>query len=92
MPMILLGGRPANPATPATTITGVTYDSIGQVLPACTVMLYRTATDAFAEETTSDGSGVYTFVRGRGDAYFAVAYKPGSPDVAGTTVNTLSAT
>lgn len=71
-------------------ITGVTRDSSGAVLPGCIVRLYRTATDVIVDTVTSDGSGNYTFPNVTpGDTYYVVAYLTGSPDVAGTTVDTL---
>jgi len=72
-------------------ISGVTKDSTGAVLPACTVDLFRTADDVFVATTTSDGSGNYSFSLAGGGTYYLVAYKAGAPDVAGTTVNTLEA-
>ena len=73
-------------------ITGSTLDSAGAALASCTVHLFEAATDTEVQETISNGSGVYTFNIGQNAGYFyVVAYKPGSPDVAGTTVNTLAA-
>jgi len=72
-------------------LTGVTKDSTGAVLGGVTVQWFNTADDKLFYETTSDANGVYEF-RTAGqppNAYYLVAYKPGSPDVAGTTVNTL---
>lgn len=71
-------------------ISGVTRDSAGSPLGSCSVQLYRTINDQVVEEVVSDGSGNYTFSPvGLGQLYYVVAYKQGSPDVAGTTVNTL---
>lgn len=73
------------------TITGVTRDSSGFPLGTCAVRCFRTADDRFMAETTSDGSGNFTiFATGTGPFYL-VAYKAGTTDVAGTTVNTLQA-
>jgi hypothetical protein len=75
-------------------ITGTTKDSTGAALGTCVVDLFDTATDVRLDTTTSDASGVFEF-RGAGqppNAYYLVAYKAGSPDVAGTTVNTLVGT
>ena len=74
------------------TITGVTRDSTGNVVVSCVVHLFATATDVEAGQTTSDaGTGVYAFTLGSGvGTYYVVAYKAGSPDIAGTTVNTLT--
>jgi len=48
--------------------------------------------DAFIEEQVSDGAGNFLFYPPDSGPYYIVAYKAGAPDVAGTTVNTLSTT
>lgn len=73
-------------------ITGVTRDSTGVVLAGCTVDLFRTPNDACVASTVSDQSGNYSFANPGSGPFFLVAYKAGSPDVAGTTVNTVTAT
>jgi len=73
-------------------ITGVTRDSTGAALAACVVDLFRTMDDSVAGRTTSDGSGNYKIEATPSLTHYAVAYKAGSPDVAGTTVNTLVGT
>jgi len=84
-------------------IQGVTRDSGGTPLGSCVVSLYRTGNpptgmnpigdglDELVDRVTSDAStGAYRFdVVGLGQLYYVVAYKAGSPDVSGTTVNTL---
>ena len=72
-------------------ISGVTKDSGGAILGSCTVDLFLTQGDTWAKSTVSDATtGAYSFlVSGNGNDYYCVAYKAGSPDVAGTTVNTL---
>ena len=74
-------------------IMGFTKDSTGTLLPACVVHLFRTSDDALMKNTTSDAAGFYMF-SGAGismaSSYYVVAYKAGSPDVAGTTVKTLT--
>lgn len=74
------------------TITGVTKDSTGVALATCDIDLFETTTDTKRANTTSDGSGAFSFPANAYDRYYAVAYKAGSPDVAGTTVNTLTGT
>lgn len=74
------------------TITGVTKNSAGTALGNCVVQLFRTKDDAILFETTSDGSGNYRFTIGEAGPFYVVAYLAGAPDVAGTTVNTLTAT
>jgi hypothetical protein len=73
-------------------ITGVTRDSAGAALGTCIVHLFETPTDIEVAQTTSDGSGNFTFTIGNNAGYFyIVAYKAGAPDVAGTSINTLIA-
>lgn len=75
-------------------ITGTTRDSTGVALGSCTVHWFRTSDDVELGITTSDASGLFAFA-GVGqppNGYYLVAYKPGSPDVAGTTINTLVGT
>jgi len=71
-------------------ISGITKDSSGNPLASCTVMLYRTSDNLMREVVISDSAGAYTFSAiNDGAQYYAVAYKVGGTDVAGTTVNTL---
>ena len=74
-------------------ISGITKDSVGSVLGGCVVKLYRTVDDALVGTTMSDvTTGEYKFYASPYAAHYLVAYKAGSPDVAGTTVNTLVGT
>jgi hypothetical protein len=71
-------------------LTGVTKDSTGTPLGSCVVQLFTTADERFIKETTSDSvTGAYSFDILVTGPFFIVAYKAGSPDVAGTTINTL---
>lgn len=71
-------------------ISGITRDSAGAALGNCVVNLFQTQGNVFVATTTSDASGNYSFsVPGNSSASFVVAYKAGSPDVSGTTLNTL---
>jgi hypothetical protein len=74
-------------------ISGYTRDRAGAILPNCEVHLYRTLDDLEMDETTSDAAGYYEFRSAIPvETYYVVAYKAGSPDVAGTTLNTLVGT
>jgi hypothetical protein len=55
---------------------------------------YVTSTDAYVGEVQANNDGTYTLGTETlpGVAHYLVAYKPGSPDIAGTTVNTLTST
>jgi hypothetical protein len=71
-------------------ISGITKDSAGTPLPSCVVQLFNTNNDSFIGEVVSDSVGAYAFtLDGNVNPKYAVAYLVGSPDVAGTTVNTL---
>lgn len=77
---------------PLYVISGVTRDSTNAPLGGCQVMLFRTRDDILVDETVSDGSGNYRFTAPSPvETYYVIAYEAGSPDVAGTTVNTLVA-
>lgn len=80
--LLLLGPR-------ITGVVGITIDQIGARLPFCTVNAFNAVTNVFVATTQSDASGNYSLQLPAGQTYFLVAYKPGSPDVAGTSVNTI---
>lgn len=75
-------------------ITGVTKDAAGATLGGCTVDLMVTPSDTRFATTTSDGSGNFSFgpLNNGNGPFYIVAYKPGSPDVCGTTSNALIGT
>lgn len=70
-------------------ITGVTRDSNGTALGSCRVGLFRTMDDSFVHQVTSDASGNYAIPASNLLQHYLVFYKTGSPDVAGSSVNTL---
>ena len=73
-------------------ISGTTKDAAGAALAACAVELFQTGSDLLLGRTISDGSGLYSFLIGFNSGnFYVVAYKAGAPDVAGTTINTLTA-
>lgn len=70
-------------------MSGVSRDCAGAALGSVRVMLFTTPDNRYVQETTSDGSGNWSmdiFVSG---PFYLVEYKAGSPDQAGTSVNTL---
>lgn len=71
-------------------LVGVSRDSAGAILGSCIIDLMYTAGDVLHLTTTSDASGNFRFDTMPNGPFYLVAYKPGSPDVAGTTVNTLA--
>jgi hypothetical protein len=70
-------------------LDGVTRDGSGVPLGTCRVMIFSSFDLTFIIETTSDGSGNYSVFVVRGWDFFVNAYKAGSPDVAGTSLNTI---
>jgi hypothetical protein len=69
---------------------GTCKNSVGTALGGAVVQGFLTSGDTFIGETACASDGTYEL----GTVYFAsthylVAYYPGSPDIAGTTVNTL---
>lgn len=78
-------------ATSNPVLTGTTRDSADAPLPGCVVKLFRTVDDVFMAQTTSDGAGAFTIHALGSGPFYLVAYLAGGTDVAGTTVNTLSA-
>lgn len=82
-------------------ITGQTLDASGNPLGGCAVNVFQTIAATATESqpqgrlvgsTVSDANGNYS-VEVQADpnmTFQAVAYLPGSPDVAGITVNTLT--
>jgi hypothetical protein len=70
-------------------IVGVTKDSSGAALGNCLVRLFNAATNVMEQSATSDASGNYTFTVDKTQQWYAVSYKVGAPDVAGTTRNDL---
>ena len=72
-------------------IRGTTRDSAGAVLGSATVQGFITSTDVYVSQVVSDTAGYFEFcTQFSGQQHYLVAYKGGSPDIAGTTVNTLT--
>jgi hypothetical protein len=71
-------------------IRGRCVDATETAVASATVQIFLTADDTLQRETIADSSGYYEAGTDKtGAAHYLVAYKPGAPDVAGTTVNTL---
>lgn len=74
-------------------IMGTCKDSVGGTVSGAIVQGFITATDAFVGETTADSNGRYELgTPNPGTQHYLVAYRAGAPDIAGTTVNTLTPT
>ena len=73
------------------TVSGITKDSASVALADCRVEVFETTSRMLRGSVVSDANGAYTLdvTGGEGLTFYVVAYKAGSPDVAGTTVNTL---
>jgi hypothetical protein len=72
-------------------IAGVTRDQYGSAIVSCTVKLFKTSDDSLVSQIVSDATtGEYLLSTPYyPDTHYVVAYKAGSPDIAGATVNTL---
>lgn len=75
-------------------IKGSCVDSGDVAIANATVQAFRTSDDFYLGQDVSRDDGTYTCPVDvtAGTACYLVAYKPGAPDVAGTTVNTLTPT
>lgn len=79
-------------------ISGITRDAYGSPVGGVTVNLFKTSYNAvngipantLVDSKVSDAVGAFTVVSPYyPDAHYIVTYKAGSPDIFGTTVNTL---
>lgn len=72
-------------------IKGTCKDSGGVAVANAIVQAFVTSTDQYAGEVQANTDGTYTLgvAQLKTTAHYLVAYKSGSPDTAGTTVNTL---
>lgn len=72
-------------------LRGTCLDSGSVAVAGAIVQGFVTATDTFVGEVTSAGDGTYSVGTNNlsSTAHYLVAYKAGSPDIAGTTANTL---
>jgi hypothetical protein len=70
-------------------LVGVSRDSSGVALGTCTVKVFLTGNDVKQFETVSDASGNWSIDVGANPGpFYYNAYKVGSPDRAGTSINT----
>lgn len=72
-------------------IRGTCKDASGTPVANAIVQGYVTATDAYVGEVQANNDGTYALgvEQAKSTPHYLVAYKTGSPDIAGTTVNTL---
>jgi hypothetical protein len=71
-------------------ISEQTKDSTGAALGGATAKLFVTATDVMIESQVSNADGyAYFKMPAQAVTHYIVAYKSGSPDVTGATLNTL---
>ena len=75
-------------------IKGTCVDASDVPVGSAIVQGFVTSTDAYVGAVEAHADGTYTLGTDTlpGVAHYLVAYKPGSPDIAGTTVNTLTST
>lgn len=72
-------------------IRGNCVDGSSNPVPGAVIQGFLTANDQYVGQTITDDGGYYqlgTYFFGQ--QHYLIAYKPGSPDIAGTTVNTLT--
>lgn len=71
-------------------LRGTSRDSSGNPLANAIIRGYVTSTNAYEGQVTSDNGGYFELPCSAGAvAHYLVAFKAGSPDIAGTTDNTL---
>lgn len=72
-------------------IKGTCLDGSSAPVSGAVVQGFVTATDAFVGQTETAADGTYAVGTANlaSTPHYLVAYKAGSPDIAGTTVNTL---
>lgn len=70
-------------------LTGYCRDADGAPIGGATVQAFVTATDQFVAETACDDRGFYQVPCQAEVPHYLVAYYPGAPAKAGTSVNTL---
>jgi hypothetical protein len=74
------------------TIQGTTKDKTGAAVIGFTLYLFdiTSGKPVFIKQTTSDGSGLYSFTVDPGKVYWIADYRAGTPDMGGVTLNTLA--
>lgn len=72
-------------------LRGTCVDNSDVAVANAIVQAFRTVGDVYAGEVQANTDGTYTLgvQQSKATAHYLVAYKSGSPDIAGTTVNTL---
>ena len=84
---------PAGGASSRFGVTGITRDQYGSILGGVTVKLFRTGNDEKLDQTVSDAAGLYLLnTPYYPETHYLLFYKAGSPDVFGSSVNTLIGT
>ena len=70
-------------------VAGVTRDAGGAALGNCRVDLFVSATDMLVASQVSDAAGNFSFAQPGAGPFFIIAYLSGTPDIGGTSLNTL---
>ncbi len=68
---------------------GYTRDQFGSPIGGVTVRCFRTSTDEMVSKVTSDDNGFYIATSPYSDAHFLTVHKAGSPDLSGSSVDTV---
>lgn len=73
-------------------LRGTVKDSVGNVVGGAIVQAFVTSTDAFVAQGATTGTGTFEVPVPSTVSHYLVGYSTGSPDRAGSTVNTLTPT
>ena len=68
---------------------GFSRDASGGVIAGVTVKCMLTSTDTKQSEAVSDANGLFVVSTAEAGGHYLIFYKTGTPDISGTTVNTL---
>lgn len=68
---------------------GFSRDASGGVIAGVTVKCMLTSTDTKQSEAVSDVNGLFVVSTAEAGGHYLIFYKTGTPDISGTTVNTL---
>lgn len=77
------------PKGPRFTLSGVTRDGSGLAVGNCDIKIVRQSDDVVVQRITSDVNGNYSSDALGPGSYQVLAYKAGTPQLVGATINTL---
>lgn len=71
-------------------LSGVTRSANGTPLAGVTVKLFLSANDTLVSTIVSGSDGAFSFAVATAGPFYLLGYKAGSPDLSGTTINSIS--